>query len=426
MFLAAWRLLPGSRRRQIGYVGLLLVPLLAIGWFWSDFCLWRAEANLVLRKHAAAEQWIDRSRWGRENTARSCLARLRLARRTGRFQDVERLLRQAQKCDLPDAVLQREQWLALAQTQQFDQVSSHWSELLSDPRDDEPEIARAFVVWASSRHLIDDALRVLALWEQDYPDDPEPFALQGQIEAALNHSEGSIAAYRKALALAPGNNNYRLGLATALQNRLQLDEAAQLFQECVERMPDNSSAVRGLANTCASQGKFDKALPMLVESLKRFPDDLGLQQTLGELYLAQGESAAAVPYLERVHAAHPENADLAYSLARALKAVHRDAEADQLFDFVTESREPLGSLKSLEERLAQHPDDRVLLFQIAQIAAKYKSRQEAIRWLEKLLLIDPQYRPAHEALSDLYRLTGDPEKSGRHREIAGSLPQDRP
>ena len=102
----------------------------------------------------------------------------------------------------------------------------------------------------------------------------------------------------------------------------------------------------------------------------------------------------------------------------------RDSEAALLFDFVAESREPLNSLKSLQERLARHPDDLELLFQIASISAKYKSRQEAIRWLEKLLLIAPKYRPAHEALSELYRLTGEPENAARHRQIAGSLPKE--
>jgi tetratricopeptide (TPR) repeat protein len=93
-----------------------------------------------------------------------------------------------------------------------------------------------------------------------------------------------------------------------------------------------------------------------------------------------------------------------------------------LLEFVAESRRPLNSLKSLQEQLASHPEDLGLFLKIAEISAKYKSRQEAIRWLEKLLLIDPQYRPAHEALSDLYQLTGEAENAARHRQIAASLP----
>jgi len=120
----------------------------------------------------------------------------------------------------------------------------------------------------------------------------------------MNHWEGAVDAYRKALA--PGNDSYRLPLATALQNRLQLDEAAQLYRECVQRMPDNPIALRGLADTYASQGELEKALSILEEGLRRFPDDLGLHQTLGEVYLARGDEAAAIPHLERVHAAHPE------------------------------------------------------------------------------------------------------------------------
>ncbi len=423
MFRAVRRLSQVSRRRLIRCVGTLFVSVVLTGWFWSDFCLWRADANLVLRKNTAAEQWVDRSRWGRNPAAPTCLLRLRLARRAGHYREVEQLLHQAQQSGVPDAEIRREQWLAMAQTQQFEQVSAHWQELLADPRDDEPEIARAFVVWASSRHLINEASRVLALWAQDYPDDPEPSAMQGQIAQAMNHWEGAVVGYRKALSLAPANDSYRLALAVALQNRMQLKEAADLFRACLQRMPDNSTALRGLADTYASQGELEQALAVLQDAMNRFPDDLGLHQTLGEVYLAQGADAAAVPHLERAYAAHPENADLAYSLARALKAVKRDSEAAPLFDFVAESREPLNSLKGLQERLIKHPDDVELLFRIADISAKYKSRQEAIRWLEKLLLTAPHDRAAHEALSELYRLTGDSENAARHRQIAGSLPK---
>ncbi|HEY3968854.1 MAG TPA: tetratricopeptide repeat protein [Planctomycetaceae bacterium] len=423
MFRAVRRLMQTLQRRLFRCFGTLFASVLLTGWFWSDFCLWRADANLVLRKNKAAEGWVERSRWGRNPAAPTCLLRLRLARRAGDYREVERLLHQARHCGVPDGEIRREQWLAMAQTQQFDQVSSHWQELLADPRDDEPEIARAFVVWASSRHLIDEASRVLALWEQDYPDDPEPSALQGQMAQAMNHWEGAVEGYRRALALAPGNDSYRLALAVALQNRMQLEEAAELFRECLQRVPDNSTALRGLADTYASQGELEKALTVLQDAINRFPDDLGLHQTLGEVYLAQGADAAAVSHLERAYAAHPENADLAYSLARALKAVKRDSEAAPLFDFVAESREPLNSLKGLQERLIKHPDDIELLFRIADISAKYKSRREAIRWLEKLLLTAPNDRAAHEALGELYRLTGDPENATRHRQIAGGLPK---
>lgn len=419
--MAVWRWINKSRRRQVGCVVVILVLL--AGWGWNDFCLARADANLVLRRHDAAEWWLERIRWGQPLNAERCLLELRLARRLRRFHEVEQLLNQAKSCGVRDADLRREQWLALAQTQQFDQVSSHWQELLSDPRDDEPEIARAYVVWASSRDQVDAALRVLELWSQDFPNDPEPHALRGQISAAMNYEAGAVDSYRKALALAPKNDEYRLALADALQKRLKLDEAANLYQQILHVRPGNRAAIRGLAATYTSLGEFSKAQLLLEWALTRFPDDLDLHRSMGEVCLAKGDDAAAATHLGPVHAAFPENADIAYSLAQALKATKRAQEAAPLFDFVAESREPLSRLKPLEEELAKRPNDLELRLQIASISAKYKSRREAIRWLEKLLLISPSYRPAHEALVELYRLTGDIQKAAEHQKTVDDLSQ---
>ncbi len=414
MTRAVWLWIRRSLSRRWLGVSLAIVAVLLFGWFWSDFCLWSAHGNLVLRKNAAAEQWLDRSRWGRPIPARSCLLQLRLARRLGRYHEVESLLRQAQRSGVSDVEIQREQWLAMAQTQKFDQVSPHWSELLSDPRDDEPEIAKAFVIWASSHQYIDEAFRVVSLWEQDCPDDPESFALHGQLGMAMNQEQIAVDCYRKALALAPGNDDYRMALAEALKKRLELDEAAALFQDCIQRQPDRVAALRGLGLVYAAKGETEKSISVFKNALKRFPDDLDLHQALGEVYLAKGNDAAAVPYLERIYEAQPENADLAYSLAQGFKAVKREQDAARLFEFVAESRKPLSQLKTLEEQLAQNPKDMDLRLQIASIAAKYKSRTEAIRWLEKLLLISPNHRQALEQLSELRRVTEELEKSARH------------
>lgn len=397
------------RRKRPVLFGALLAVVVAAAFFWSDFCLWRAEAAFVLRNDPAAERWVRCGAWGCRNDARLCLLQLKLARRRQRYQDVQQLLHQAQKRGVPAAEILREQWLAMAQTQQFDEVSHHWPELLSDPRDDEPEIGKAFVIWASSRHLINEANHVLELWQKDYPRDPEPLGLQGQLALAMNHDEGAVIAYRKAVSLAPNSVGYRIGLATALLNRLELNEAATHFHQCLQTEPDNLPAIRGLAQVYTSQGELDRALVLLKEARKRFPDDLGLQQTLGEVYLAQGNSVEALPFLERIHQVRPEDAEIAYNLAKALKSLGHDSDAAPLFEFVSESREPLGQLKSLEEQYRNNPKNVDLLLQIAQISAKYKSRVEAIRWLEKLLLIAPGNRAAQDMLRQLKQTASSPQ-----------------
>ena len=99
--------------------------------FWSDLCLWRAEASLVQRNHAAAAKWVERSQWlRREIDAPTCLLQLRIARRRQDFREVERKLKEAVLLGVPAREIQRERLLAQAQVSQFDAMQDHWPQLL--------------------------------------------------------------------------------------------------------------------------------------------------------------------------------------------------------------------------------------------------------------------------------------------------------
>ncbi|MEI8021341.1 MAG: hypothetical protein WCH39_24245, partial [Schlesneria sp.] len=87
-------------------------------YFWVDLCLWAADANLARRNHAAAAVWIERSQWFQRNPdAKACLIQVRLARRRGDFAEVETKLQQAIKLGAPRSEVQRENWIAMAQSQ---------------------------------------------------------------------------------------------------------------------------------------------------------------------------------------------------------------------------------------------------------------------------------------------------------------------
>jgi NAD-dependent SIR2 family protein deacetylase len=133
------------------------------------------------------------------------------------------------------------------------------------------------------------------------------------------------------------------------------------------------------------------------------PDDFAIQKAYGEVLLSAGDASAAVAVLEKAFQAVPEHANLAYALARALKACGRIAEAQPLFAFVAESRPQLEQLHHLEKQLRQEPENLELRMKIASVTAKYASRRDAIRWYETLLHVAPDYGPAHAALAAMER-----------------------
>ncbi len=417
LFLSVCRWILVPRRRRT-FIVVAVVLLGGTAWLGGrDFCLWRASACVALRQDPAAEAWLRRARWFGLPTARRYLLRSKLARRSGRFAEVAPHLESARRLGASVEELERENLLALIQTQQFESVSAaNWKTLISDPRDDEPEIGKGYVIWANSRFQFDDAARMLRVWEQDFPLDPDPHQLRGQLFVGMSNWEAAEASYRQALKLGPGRPDILMGLADSLKHQFKLDEAIPTYRAVLQNEPDNQACLVGLSQSLVTHGDVPEARQLLEESVRRHPENVDLQQALGEVLLAGGDAAAVGP-LQKVHAARPENADLAYSLARAYQASGQAEPAKPLFAFVEESRGPLASLKKLVDHMVQHPNDVETRYQIAAITAKYKSRAEAIRWYLNLLIIDPQHIPTHRALADLYRLAGNQPRAEYHEQL---------
>lgn len=369
---------------------------------WSDFCLWRVESALSQRDLPAAEIWLQRAGWlGSQDTARMVLLRLRVARRSQNFAEVEQALKAATRLGAPRAETDRERLLAMAQTGQFGAMQHRWSELLVDPRDDAPEIARAYYTWCMIHHNLDEARRTLELWHDDFPQDPEPLMLLGRFYQATLNWEAAEKAYREAVEHAPSDDACRLALADVLSTRLKSDEAIPLFRDYLSRHPRDVSALQGLAQCLATEGDLRESLKLLETALEQQPDDFTALKSYGEMLLLSGDPSAAVEPLQKAYRQVPEHANLANSLARALKATGRAAEAKPLFAFVAESRPKLEELTALERDLRSQPNNLELRMKIAEITARYVSRADARRWYQNLLNLSPNYGPAQEKLAAL-------------------------
>ncbi|HVV99772.1 MAG TPA: tetratricopeptide repeat protein, partial [Planctomycetaceae bacterium] len=384
----------------------MVVSALLFWVFWADLCLWRAEVNLAQRNHSAAGAWIARSLWfGHAPDARTALLRLRLARRRQDYADVERELKEATRLGAPLAEVHRERLLAMAQTSQFANLQQSWPELLRDPRDDGPEIARAYYTWCILNHNFQEAQRTLELWHADYPRDTEPLSLLGLYFEDRHELKGAEDAYRRALAIAPRDDKLQLALARVLTTRLDTAAAAPLYREYLAGHPNDVEALRGLAECAAAQGDVPEGLRLLEMAVQASPEDFASLKEYGEMLLASGDAQRAVAPLEKAHRMVPEHAKLANSLARALKTSGRRDEAQPLLDFVAEARPQLERLPELERKLRHDPDDLEARMQIAEITAKYVSRRDAIRWYENLLRIAPRSTAAAAALSKLKQET---------------------
>ncbi|MBX3388335.1 MAG: tetratricopeptide repeat protein [Phycisphaeraceae bacterium] len=88
-------------------------------------------------------------------------------------------------------------------------------------------------------------------------DDAGPWYLTGEAKKALGDDEGAIAAYLKAVEIAPSAANSRYAIAQLLEKKRRFAEAAAQYREFASRFPADSRAAKAAeaAGRCEAMGK---------------------------------------------------------------------------------------------------------------------------------------------------------------------------
>jgi tetratricopeptide (TPR) repeat protein/predicted aspartyl protease len=105
--------------------------------------------------------------------------------------------------------------------------------------------------------------------------------------------------------------------AAALASRGELDQALAAFSRAVELAPDNADSRYQRAMVFWRLRKPDEALADLDQALKIRPDDFRAHLSRGELLLQRGDKALATADLDAADAAAPKEADERLELANA-------------------------------------------------------------------------------------------------------------
>lgn len=414
---------PPSRLRRVARVLLrTLVVLVAVTGLWAvtvEVALWRGSACLESRDHERALSWLRLAERISFERAELHFLLARTCRRLEQFEEVETHLRGAFEMGWEVSQLEREQWLALAQTGQFDEVNPHWATLFEDPGADGPEISKAYVTASLAWFRIGDANRVLDAWTKDFPNDPEPHFQRGHIAETMLSWSDAVKHFRRTVELDPERGDARLGLGAALVKQGKIEEAEEHLRLACERQPDDVKARIAYAQCLSKLDRIDEARSMLAKVLESTPDHVQALLELGMIELAAGANEQSLQHLQRAAKLKPENREIIYAYANALKKNGKSEEAVKHLKFVDEATKPMLRLKNLTNQLLANPQDTDLRFQVALITWRYKSREEGEHWLRSLLKIDPRHQPTHAALAEHYALVGDDGRAAHHRRMAG-------
>jgi len=147
-----------------------------------------------------------------------------------------------------------------------------------------------------------------------------------QVQAGLAHHQAgrlgeAEAAYRRALALAPGHSDALHLTGVLAYQHGRLDEAVDLYRRAVAANPAYPAALNNLATALKDSGRLAEARDAAERALVLAPGFAEAHNTLGNILLLAGAADGAAAAFRRAAAANPRFAAAHGNLGNALAAL---------------------------------------------------------------------------------------------------------
>jgi predicted Zn-dependent protease len=286
-----------------------------------------------------------------------------------------------------------------------------------DPDDAEVVIALARLMVARGAHVV-DAEPYWSRWCELRPDEPEAFHGRLDLWLRLKDYPRALADADRLASLEPANDDVALTRARLLALVGRFDEADAEAARLLAARPGDSNLTYVRCEILYQAGARDRAAALLDPLVARgYAPAVVLR---GVLY-AQADPPdpdRAIPLLRQgvqSPARAPERNLARYHLAQMLFRAGKADEANQELETHRQGQ--------LAERLivdaGQQPGNLDLHVRAARACLTAGMTADAEELLRKALSRDADYRPAHEALADLYEKQGDRVRAAEHRKRAG-------
>jgi tetratricopeptide (TPR) repeat protein len=277
----------------------------------------------------------------------------------------------------------------------------------------------ALVAGCLARFRWADAQRLLKAWLAAEPDDPTALLLTGKLQEQRLDLNGATAAYRRVVELDPDHDEARTRLATVLVGRFYGEEALGHLEVLRRRLPGHPEVTYLWAVALGLQGRGEEAKSALDPLLEQYPNHPRALAERARYAALAGDYAGACVDLARSVRLDPGNVAARNQYAQALERAGDRAGAERETATAGRLKTDLETISQLVSGpLQNRPDDPDVPYQIAVIALRAGQPEEGLRWLRAALQVDPDYRPAHQALAAYYQAAGNPVLAARHRAAA--------
>jgi Flp pilus assembly protein TadD len=165
------------------------------------------------------------------------------------------------------------------------------------------------------------------------PETPADVLLSARLAEHANAMPEAEAAYRRLLALTPGDIDATAGLAHTLERQNKTAQTETILTDALRTHPGDPRLLSQLAAVYGTEGKPGQAIPLLEQLRASDPAeaaDPAMSRMLAHLYTLNGDNAKAEALLRELAAKNPTDPMLLDDLASVLVQEQHFAEAETL------------------------------------------------------------------------------------------------
>lgn len=402
--------------------GLGLVGLFASG----PVVCWRIRSLLAdarLPEARALANWLAKWQPG-SGEPQYLLAKA--ARRSGDFALAARALQRASSMGWDDEDIGRERTLAVAQSGQVRQVERELQRIFSSTlsQAETEEVYEALAYGHLSAFDGPELLKCLEYWRSWNPDAVQPRLMRADFLAQIGNHAAALSEYESLVRdheeFVPG----RLGLGKCLL-ALNRPADAKLHLQYSLAQERTAQAALHLAMCLVQTGESETARSLLEDFQATHDPEIQAQilEQLGRWHLDHGDAPQAVELLKQAVAASPQTSTAWHSLAGAYTMLGDVKLAEQAATTSRETEQRCLRLVEVVTQIAAEPGNLELRIEAARILFAQKLDEDAVRWLQTVLNVDPRQAQAHSLLADHYAASGQTELAARHRQNSIELLQ---
>ncbi|MCX8174522.1 MAG: tetratricopeptide repeat protein [Thermoplasmata archaeon] len=255
----------------------------------------------------------------------------------------------------------------------------------------------------------DEALKHIEVLVKNNPENPEYLVVMGEVLAGLHRFIFALETYNRALRIQPDNLNAWYGRALALAKIGDVGEALNSIEKAIG-YGKTGEALKLRAKLLSELGRYEDALrayeellasepgnpELLVEkgiTLARMKRDTEAEQVLLQVVAALPENGAARYHLGKIYAGRGMREEALHHLEKAIEAEPENSAARTLLAEIYLSTGTHGDIlkaaEAYEAVLRYEPNNRQILYRIAEIHMKLENFEKAVDFINAFLADEP-------------------------------------